>query len=55
MNEQEIDARMCHWKLALNSAESTVRLAREQIAHCQALKDKFAETVQVVLLHGGEE
>jgi hypothetical protein len=54
MNE-DLETRMCHWKMALATAENMVTVARTQIANCQLLKDRFSEAVTVVVLHGGEE
>lgn len=51
----DLDSRMCHWRMALSTAENMVMVARSQIANCQMLKDKLGEQITVVLLHGGEE
>lgn len=55
MNELvDIESRLCHWQMALSTAENAVRVARAQVEICQAMKNKLSETVQIVLLHGGE-
>ena len=55
MEHQDIETRECHWRMALANAETAVRVARAQLEICKTMRLQLGETVQVVLLHGGEE